>query len=235
MLTVQKIPLLSSILFLTEETVQTTRSRYALTWRETSENKTYILYDVLFLENLLQFPRLKHAVMGSNLDTLLLDYEVVTGMIQVEESDNCSGFYVVRGVAAKPGFGPLMYEIALSSPEIQEQRGLLPDDNDVTNKAKAVWEKFYERDDVETIPVETPCPDYHTKSLKNKVQTKDFVPMAIKLKNPIDVTSLVFNHENVRDNMMREYSQKNGFRISGHSLETNLVLAADKFFRRAYL
>lgn len=187
----------------------------------------YILYDTLHLQNLLQFPKLKYVIMGSNLDNLMLDYQVIVGVIEIQKSDNCKPYSVVRASAAEKGFGPLMYEIALSS----GIAGLIPDNNGTSASARNVWRKFYEREDVEVIDIpEGDCEAYKSHVVKN---TKDrtFIPKAIKLKNPIDYSGLEARHQEIRT-MLREPLEPSGMRISGHSVEVNLHLAADKFFKR---
>jgi len=59
------------------------------------------------------------------------------------------GDYQVAGVAAQSGFGPFMYELAMMH-IAPEKKGLMPArDGDVRGDAWNVWEKFYERSDVQ--------------------------------------------------------------------------------------
>ncbi len=64
--------------------------------------------------------------------------------------------YQVSGVAAEPGFGPFIYELAMMVAN-KDGMGLMPArDGDVRGEAFNVWKKFYKRGDVkkETIPFE---------------------------------------------------------------------------------
>jgi hypothetical protein len=76
---------------------------------------------------------------------LLYDFEneQLLGNIEISKSgDN----WEVSGVASYPGFGPMMYEIAMM--DIYPS-GLMPDRNgNTTDLAYGVWEKFYHRKDV---------------------------------------------------------------------------------------
>lgn len=73
----------------------------------------------------------------------------VFATITISQRDYLGPNYFVSGVAAKQGYGPLIYELAMMLIN-KENRGLMPArDGDVRSDAWNVWERFFSRSDVE--------------------------------------------------------------------------------------
>jgi len=73
----------------------------------------------------------------------------ILGTITFNLDENEGPYHYVTGVAAKKGFGPFMYELAMM--HIDNSGGMLMPsrDGDVRGSAWNVWKKFYERSDVD--------------------------------------------------------------------------------------
>jgi hypothetical protein len=62
--------------------------------------------------------------------------------------------YDVNSVAAEKGFGPFIYELAMMQAS-KKTKGLMPNRaGDIRGEAFNVWEKFYDRDDIEKKYIE---------------------------------------------------------------------------------
>ena len=74
----------------------------------------------------------------------------IYGFIEVKKpggKDKCWNAYMVRTVAAQKGYGPLMYDMAM-----QVYGRIMPDRNQVTPAAAAIWKYYIEkRNDVEKL------------------------------------------------------------------------------------
>jgi len=81
---------------------------------------------------------------------------------------SCGPVFDINGSAAQRGYGPLIYDLALSAayytPDIL---GLIPDRDSVSDDATSIWNFYYDRrSDVETIPIRgSNCPLYGEDSL----------------------------------------------------------------------
>lgn len=121
--------------------------------------------------------------------------------IEIERSGKCSEpygkFWEVKRSAAEHGYGPLIYEIALSSDELTKNNGvLIPDSISISRDAQGVWNKFYKREDIEVIDLEQEksCSGYRVNRFGGLSQG-NFKAMGIRLKEPLDVSSLIEQHE----------------------------------------
>jgi len=59
---------------------------------------------------------------------------------------------VVQSSTAKTGMGPLAYDVAI---ELTGGLGLMPDRSTVSAAARKVWEKYYNRPDIETVQTDS--------------------------------------------------------------------------------
>jgi len=74
--------------------------------------------------------------------------------------------YVIWGVYAKSGYGPLLYELAMT---YAYPNGITMDEGSPTsNEAINVWEKFYYRNDVKKEPINRSETSYKEKELVSK-------------------------------------------------------------------
>jgi len=82
--------------------------------------------------------------------------DCIKGVLYLDENDDGKTWSIAKS-AAVDGFGPLLYELAMS--DIAPK--YLTTDTTVTMAAMNVWTKFYERPDVSKIPLEklygNPC------------------------------------------------------------------------------
>lgn len=53
--------------------------------------------------------------------------------------------WYMQNSAAQSGYGPLMYDLALSYVKLKGYNGLVPDRNSVSKSAEKIWSQYYER------------------------------------------------------------------------------------------
>lgn len=108
----------------------------------------------------------------------------------------CGIYHKIERAAADHGYGPFIYEVALS------EYPIIPD-FEISTQAQAVWMKFFNREDIEAVSVQdmedkNGCDFYkgiyfkHVES--NFKYLDDYVPHGVQLKNPIDVSELYRRH-----------------------------------------
>lgn len=112
--------------------------------------------------------------------------------------------YRVASVAARSGYGPMMYEVA------SKQLGWIRPDNNVSDSAKRVWFKFYERDDIKRR-AESDVADYLSNSYR--------VPYTINYKPLIKV------HASIQKELKRRHELHPG------SFSLMLSRAGTSFFQ----
>lgn len=88
--------------------------------------------------------------------------KIPIGYISFSLSSN-GNVYVIYGAYAKNGYGPLLYELAMT---YAYPNGITLDDSSGTSsEALNVWEKFYSRDDVKKEPLHRKTKSYKEKDL----------------------------------------------------------------------
>ncbi len=145
----------------------------------------------------------------------------IYGFLEVKQpggKDKCWNAYMVRTVAAQNGYGPLMYDMAM-----QVYGRIMPDRNQVTPAAAAIWKYYIEkRGDVEKFK-------FDDVTAPETPDTQD--DCTLHYDNPElnyaiggggqDVSGLRKNHEEF-------------IRAGGPTADHLLDSAADAFFRRMY-
>lgn len=149
------------------------------------------------------------------------DNKFILGFLQTE-AGVCNPFMMVKEVAANPGYGALMYEIALSD----NPNGLVPDATYVSYDAAQVWQKFKERSDIEVIEnLKEICPKYIEHSKENLIEfdrDDGFTIFGIKLLQPIDFDFLLERHDNFVSTRNQE------------EVEENLAFQGKRFFAQMF-
>ncbi len=107
--------------------------------------------------------------------------QVGVGYIRFETVDcKLRNTYEIAISAARKGYGPLLYELAMS---LTNGGWLLSDRSSVSNKALNIWNHMQLRDDVRQIDVDKVCPQ------KNR-RNDEALGYAYQLRNPIDYQPL---------------------------------------------
>lgn len=111
----------------------------------------------------------------------LQDY--VVAALQARQSDFDVPFFEVRYVAAEKGWGPFMYDVAMSLTP-----GLMPDRLSVSSDAKRIWDHYYnQRNDVKVTPLDR---------FNVKLKGDDVLDNGFSLKGPgPDVSALRERHD----------------------------------------
>lgn len=105
---------------------------------QSKENNQYVLYDA---NQLLDYYKHHDGDIENLKHSLLLN--MVAMMITKQPEGNAHGAREVSVSAALKGYGPLIYDIAIS------YDGLIPDRNNVSRDAKKIWSRYFERPDVD--------------------------------------------------------------------------------------
>lgn len=86
---------------------------------------------------------------------------VMYGMIGMVPNRRCRGAMEITAAAARRGYGPNLYDIAMSVAQQWNAPGVIPDRKSVSEHAERVWRKMYDdRVDVESVPVGLLCPTW---------------------------------------------------------------------------
>lgn len=113
----------------------------ALLRRNSGKYIQYILYDPQELEN--EFTMYEKGA-GD-------EAKVIYGFLEVRPHDGeCWNAAEIAASAAKKGYGPLMYELAMSDFE----NGLMPDRSTTSPAARKVWQVYTQRSDVSKFPLD---------------------------------------------------------------------------------
>lgn len=148
----------------------------------------YVLYDAEGVESALA------GMSGERTQTMarvLRDEHVVIGILAADKLPSCWSVRQVTSVAAEKGYGPLMYDIALSDGPLAPMR------DSVSLSAERVWRRYYEdRSDVRHVPL---------KKCKNHVSVRPWLNFSYELTGPgHDVSALKTRHERVLDTLAEE-------------------------------
>jgi hypothetical protein len=172
----------------------------ALLTQEHGNQKQYVLYNI---ENL------KKRLDGDK------NITVVFGMIEVwrHPSDEYDGASEVNKVVAEKGYGPLMYDIAMSDSE----NGLMPDRTGTKKAAQNVWHKYAARSDVKSVDI----PDdilAGNMLIGDEVLDKRYI-----IQTPIQYSSLEQAHEHAMKEIAQTPADRKG-------IEHSIVSDALQFF-----
>lgn len=134
------------------------------------------------------------------------------------------GASMVRQSAAQKGYGPLMYDIAMSLAKV-----IISDRDKVSQSASKIWKFYQQRSDIKKLPLDD-IKDPKTPDTKDDADVfpgQDELNFAYTGANT-DVSALQSNHQNFLKNAQNElqYDQS--------SVEDALEGAADSFFRKMY-
>jgi hypothetical protein len=99
----------------------------------------------------------------------------IFGYMSISKLENTNDSYVVDLSAAEKGFGPLLYEIAMSKFGL-----IVPDRFSVSQKAKNLWFKFYNRNDI--------IKEHLPKTVR--MHNEDFLNYGYTTKNPVNSSRL---------------------------------------------
>ena len=134
------------------------------------------------------------------------------------------GASMVRQSAADKGYGPLMYDIAMSA-----AKSLVSDRDKVSPSAEKVWKVYQQRSDVKKLPLDD-ISDPKTASPKDDATVfpgRDALNFAYAGAN-VDVNALRQNHQRFVQMTKAKFGNDESF------VDDALESAADSFFRRMY-
>ena len=115
--------------------------------------------------------------------------DVFRGFLDVQDpSQQCGNVYKVAEVLAKRGYGPLLYDIALTYARLDGMDGVIPDRRSVSPAALNIW-KYYatQRRDVTRKPIEVSqaCKEY----------PEEVLNYVYSIQRPVDLGSMLRLHK----------------------------------------
>lgn len=157
-------------------------------------NHSYVLYDASIFIDALKMRRNSSSSLDKSNQKML---ESIYAYIDVnpDPEGESWGASEVSYSAARPGYGPLMYDIAMS-----HEHGLISDRYNVSKKAKSVWDHYFDRkdvshkklDDIDDPKTKTKRDDGHLYHNKNSS-----LNYAYFLKRSPNISALIANHKKV--------------------------------------
>lgn len=182
-----------------------------------------ILYDPVVMKN--------HIVNSSTQKSENVASEAVVGFICYANPHTPGKTWrakVVGGSAAKKGYGPLMYDLAMD-----DAGALTSDRGSVSADAERVWDKYQERDDVEKLkfddvynPKTPPVED----DAKLHPKNRDSLNYAYKLKGDgPNGDQLIKNHEKLVSEITSEFPS-----LSKNDINTKIRVLGVDFFGMKY-
>ena len=111
------------------------------------------------------------------------EVEIVPGGEEGDDIGPCDGAYQVKWASTTPGWGPLLYDIAIEY-ATKHGNGLIADRGEVTDEARSVWDYYLgQRDDVDNhqlddlkntlTPIEVDNCDQYIASVGGKYDWKE--------------------------------------------------------------
>jgi len=168
----------------------------ALNVLDHEKQTTYVLYD----------PSLIISYDENDLSSLLDKSIVATISVRDPKKGNAWGAREVIASAAQKGFGPLIYDIAMSW-----EGGLIPDRFKVSSQAKNVWKIYFQRPDIEKKKLDnvddpdTP-PDVDDAIVHEK-QANPQLDYAYFMRNDLSTNKLVQNHSLFESELLKRGMQ----------------------------
>lgn len=165
-------------------------------------------------------------------ETAAIGHESIYGSIRVsgmlDDNAPCWNAAEVKFAAARKGYGPLIYDIAMST-LAKEGKRMMSDRNSVSQAAKNIWKVYGTRQDIEKLELDdvknprTPqrCDDCDV----YEDDGSEPLNYAYSIKTPVSMDSFVGNHHKFLDNLISDKYW------SVSDIEDFLILASDEFFR----
>lgn len=193
-----------------------------------SSREKYILYNPKFYSE-----KIKVAIDadGSDLDVedILAEEDGIFGFIMLgDKESDCYGASEIHASAAQKGFGPLMYDIAMSNVD-----ALMADRVSVSQSASKVWQVYNnKRPDVEKLPFDD-VDNPHTPPKEDDCRVypdRDELNNAYKLKSSVNVSGLVKNHHSFIEQLQKFLEQKQLTSLKEGDIVQRLTMAGTRFF-----
>lgn len=216
-------------------------------YEDSSTVKQVVVYNPSFILSRLEPTLVKLARSGETIESgdlfnpwtlMIRPQAAVIGMLTLAPPmrGDCHGAWVVKSAAAHSGYGPMVYDLALS---VAPNNTLIPDRFSVSDDAEGIW-RFYakRRGDVQKLPLDdikdpkTPPPeddcDVHAE------KGKDWLDTAYRAHSKIDPARLGTNHNNFVG-IIKRVIRDNGINVKG-GIEKGIELMvgdlADESFLR---
>ena len=166
--------------------------------------------------------------------------KIFLGVIEIKENHGhgrCNNAVEVAAVAAEKGYGPLLYDIAMSEHGI-----LMPDRENLSPAAAKVWEFYRDRGDITTVAfddIDDPtgcdsdacCKMYDTQNPNYKEDPRN---MSYEANFTLGTNSLSKNHSKALSDVIDHFKLKKGLRVKAEDIEAMLGRRARQYFVEVY-
>ena len=154
--------------------------------------------------------------------------QFIVGVIATANPDHPSnGAKEIKMTAAVKGYGPYMYDVVMGM-----EGGLIPDRNSVSDKAKKVWTKYQNRQDVKHKELDdVEHPKTPQKSDDSKVfpgAEKNPLNYSYTISRTPEAGELMARHEDLIDAVEKNSS------FDRHKIDLSIVFAANDYFLKRY-
>ncbi len=150
-----------------------------------------------------------------------------------EKEGPCHGAYVVQAAAARKGYGPMLYDLALSL-----GRPVVPDRTSVSPAARKVWDRYVTRSDVTKTPLDnkdnpqTPNTEDDCLSFEEATSALNY---AFSKKGSAGLSGLADNNKRAFDRYVAALAGVgNKSKINYESWHEAITLAAADYFSYRY-
>lgn len=151
----------------------------------------------------------------------------IVGYVSLTQGGSCGGAMNVEFTAARPGYGPFMYDVAMSA----AKKGIMPDRKFVSALATKVWDRYARRPDVVATPLSKfgGCPT-HDDPERPQI---DYSYRATRVPGQVTLTDRHIDlMQSVRGMLRAEGLQPPD--DLDDVIENALVIAAGRFFNKAF-
>ncbi len=164
----------------------------------------------------------------------IVDFDIIIGKIAIANQvhGDAYGTKVIHSVASQKGYGPLLYDIALTD------SGLTPDRFHVSGPAQKIWQHYFnKRNDVEKKPLDNKfdpkTEDTFDDSKLHDLNDKSPLDYAYFLKTKVDVQKLISNHSSFLNDFNVYFDKSNPEQNEKFACEM-ILDAGIKFFQKKY-
>jgi hypothetical protein len=158
----------------------------------------------------------------------------IVGLVSMVPADShgpCYDGYVIQATAARKGYGPLIYDIALSL-----GKPVIPDRHAVSKQARQVWQKYMTRSDVAKMPlddIENPrTPQKHDDCAI--IKNADSLNNAFIKRGRGDYSSMVNNDSKAFQAYNKALKDAGKDAVSKSEWDDSITMAASDYFSYRY-
>jgi hypothetical protein len=159
----------------------------------------------------------------------------IVGIVSMHPAGNeegpCHGAYIVQAAAARQGYGPLLYDLAMSL-----GRPVVPDRKSVSPAARNVWDRYVSRGDVSKLPLDNKASPKTTPVEDDCITFDDMQSLnyAFSKQGSNDLSGFADNDKHALNSYNAALASVGGHKVDYSSWHQALTLAAADYFAYRY-